>query len=122
MFIGNTACFRWTFHGITFHVPFWNALELLALEPRHIEPDGSCIRIRQAINILKGTAVVGTPKSRDSFRDIPVPESVREYAIKHRTTENKFIWEMKKKDAPCNPSTFRDHFKKALEDIPGVGC
>ena len=27
---------------------------------------------------------------------------------------------MKKKDAPCNPATFRDHFKKALEEIPGV--
>lgn len=23
-------------------------------------------------------------------------------------------------DAPCNPATFRDHFKKALEEIPGV--
>ena len=94
--------------------------ELLALEPRHIEPDGSCIHIRQAINMLKGTAVVGTPKSRDSYRDVPVPESIREYAIKLRTTEAKFIWEMKKKDAPCNPATFRDHFKKALEEIPGV--
>ena len=94
--------------------------ELLALEPRHIEPDGSCIHIRQAINMIKGTAVVGTPKSRDSYRDVPVPESIREYAIKLRTTETKFIWEMKKKDAPCNPATFRDHFKKALEEIPDV--
>ena len=42
--------------------------ELLALEPRHIEPDGSSIHIRQAINMLRGTAVVGTPKSRDSYR------------------------------------------------------
>ena len=91
-----------------------------ALEPRHIEPDGSCIHIRQAINMLKGTAVVGTPKSRDSYRDVPVPESIRPYAVKLRTTENKFVWEMKKKDAPCNPSTFREHFKKALEAIPEV--
>ena len=42
--------------------------ELLALEPEHIEPDGSCIHIRQAINMVKGTATVGTPKSRDSYR------------------------------------------------------
>ena len=94
--------------------------ELLALEPRHIEPDGSCIHIRQAINMLKGTAVVGTPTSRDSYRDVPVPESIRPYAVKLRSTENKFVWEMKKKDAPCNPSTFREHFKKALEAVPNV--
>lgn len=73
--------------------------ELLALEPRHIEPDGSCIHIRQAINMIKGTAVISTPKSRDSYRDVPVPESIREYAVKLRTTETKFIWEMKKKDS-----------------------
>ena len=24
------------------------------------------------------------------------------------------------RDAPCNPATFRDHFKKALEEIPSV--
>ena len=35
--------------------------EILALEPRHIEPDGSVIRIEQAINMYKGTGVVGTP-------------------------------------------------------------
>ena len=46
--------------------------------------------------MLKGTAVVGTPKARDSYRDVPVPESIRPYAVKLRTTENKFVWEMKK--------------------------
>ena len=94
--------------------------ELLALEPRHIEPDGSVIHIRQAINMLKGTAVVGTPKSRDSYRDVPVPESIRACAVKLRTTDCKYVWEMRKKDSPCNPSTFRDHFKQALAEIPGV--
>ena len=51
--------------------------ELLALEPRHIEPGGSVIHIRQAINMVKGTAYVGVPKSRDSYRDIPVPKSLQ---------------------------------------------
>ena len=94
--------------------------ELLALEPRHIEPDGSCIHVRQAINMVKGTAVVGTPKSRDSYRDVPVPENVRDCARKLRATDRTYIWEMKKEDSPCNPSAFRNHFKKALEAIPGV--
>lgn len=66
--------------------------ELLTLKPRHIEPDGSCIRIRQAINMLKGTAVFGTPKSRDSYRDVPVPENIRSYAVKLCTMENRFVY------------------------------
>ena len=94
--------------------------EILALEPRHIEPDGSCIHIRQAINMVKGTAIVGTPKSRDSYRDVPVPENVRECAIKLRTTPCKYIWEGKNAGTPCNPSTFRNHFRKALAAIDGV--
>ena len=94
--------------------------ELLALEPRHIDTDGSHIRIEQAINMQKGTAVVGLPKSRDSYRTIPVPESLRWCAVALRQTEKKFVWEERKKDNPCNPSHFRDQFRKALEAIPEV--
>lgn len=94
--------------------------ELLALEPRHIDTDGSHIRIEQAINMQKGTAVVGLPKSRDSYRTIPVPQSLQWCAVALRQTEKKFVWEERKKDNPCNPSHFRDQFRKALEAIPEV--
>lgn len=94
--------------------------EILALEPRHIEPDESVIRIEQAINMYKGTGVVGTPKSRDSYRSIPVPESLRYCAIALRNTDKRFIWEVRKKDSPCNPTHFRDQFKKTLQAIPEV--
>ena len=94
--------------------------ELLALEPRHIDTDGSHIRIEQAINMQKGTAVVGLPKSRDSYRTIPVPQSLRWCAVALRQTEKKFVREERKKDNPCNPYHFRDQFRKALEAIPEV--
>lgn len=94
--------------------------ELLALEPRHIAVDGSTIEIQQAINMVKGTAVVGVPKSRDSYRTIPVPENVRYCAVNLRDTPKKYIWELKLVDKPCNPSYFRDKFKEALEAIPQV--
>jgi integrase len=94
--------------------------ELLALEPCHIAEDGSQISIEQAVKLQKGTVVVGAPKSRDSYRTIPVPQSLRWCAIALRNTEKKFIWEERKKDNPCNPTYFRDQFKKALEAIPGV--
>lgn len=47
--------------------------ELLALEAGHIEPDGSCIHIRQAVKQVKGTVFVGATKSATSVRDVPIP-------------------------------------------------
>ena len=94
--------------------------EIMALEPKHIEKDGSIIHIEQAINMVKGTAVVGHPKSRDSYRDIPVPPNLRQYALALRNTDKTYIWEAGKKGQPCNPSYFRDEFKKAIGKIDGV--
>ena len=94
--------------------------ELLALEPRHIAEDGSMIQIRQAVNMVKGTATVGQPKSRDSYRDVPIPPTLRWCAIQLRTTNRTFVWEAGKKDQPCNPSYFRDKFKAAIGEIEGV--
>ena len=94
--------------------------ELLALEPRHIALDGSMISVRQAVNLVKGTVSVGPPKSRDSYRDIPVPPSLRPCAMAIRNTEKKYIWEVGVKDQPCNPSHFRKKFREALKQIGGV--
>ena len=47
--------------------------ELLALEAGHIEPDGSCVHIRQAVKQVKGTVFVGATKSATSVRDVPIP-------------------------------------------------
>ena len=94
--------------------------EILALEPRHIAEDGSVIQIRQAINMVKGTVTVGQPKSRDSYRDVPVPPNLRWCAVRLRNTDCKYIWEVGKKDQPCNPSYFRDKFKAAIGEIEGV--
>ena len=95
--------------------------ELLALEPRHIAEDGSSIIIEQALSRDKGTAVLGTPKSFDSYRNIPVPENIRYCARLLRDTPNKFIWESPKKPGkPCNQSYFRNLYKKALEAMEGV--
>lgn len=94
--------------------------ELLALEPHHIDEDGSMIRIRQAVNLDKGTVYVGVPKTKDSYRDVPVPECIRWCAKELRRVSTKFIFEEKKKDSPCNPSYYRDRFRKAIESVEGV--
>ena len=90
------------------------------MEPRHIEEDGSVIHIRQAVNLVKGSVHVGVPKSRDSYRDIPVPPNLRWCAKEIRRVDTKYIWEKRKKDTPCNPSNFRDEFKEAIGKIEGV--
>lgn len=95
--------------------------ELLALEPKHIAEDGSVIEIRQAINMIKGTPTIGKPKSRDSYRDVPVPPGLRRCALALRAQGGTFIWESPRKPGyPCNPSHFRDKFREALGEIPGV--
>ncbi len=70
---------------------------LLALEPKYIENDGSVIYIRQAVVQIKGTVTIGPPKSRDNYRDIPVPPSLRDCALFLRNTKNRFVWEVGKK-------------------------
>ncbi len=94
--------------------------ELLALEPHHIEKGGSVLHIRQAVNLVKGTVHVGKPKSRDSVRDIPVPPNLRWCAKELRKVETKFIFEKRKPNTPCNPTSFRDDFQKAISKIKGV--
>ena len=94
--------------------------EILALEPKHIEEDGSVIHICQAINMVKGTAVVGTPKSRDSYRDIPVPPVLRPYALFLRNGADIYIWESDKIKKPINPSHFRKLYRAEIEKIEGV--
>lgn len=87
--------------------------EIMALEPKHIEEDGSCIHIRQAVTMVKGFPKIGPPKTKTSYRDIPVPSHLREIAKEFRNTSEQFIWHGE--DVPiCNPSVFRKHFKKAL--------
>lgn len=94
--------------------------ELLALEPVHIEEDGSYIHIGQTIRMDKDTVMVCQPMSQYGYRDVPVPENVRDCAIKLRTTHCKFIWSQKDSEKPCSPSVFRKQFKEALTAIEGV--
>ena len=97
------------------------AQELLALEPHHIEEDGSIIHVRQAVNMVKGTVAVGQPKSRDSYRDIPVPPNVRYCAMNLRNTKTMYVWESPKvANQPWNPSYFRDKFKAVIAEVEGV--
>jgi hypothetical protein len=47
----------------------------------------------------RSTRYVGRPKSNDSYRQIPVPPSLRKFALALRDTDKKFIWEVGKQEA-----------------------
>lgn len=94
--------------------------ELLALEPKHIAEDGSTISICRAVNVVKGRVYVGQPKTRDSKRTVVLPENMWVYARALRNTTDKYIWQSPKRDAPCNPSYFRDKYKEAISCVDGV--
>lgn len=66
------------------------------------------------------------PTTQESYkyclkiRDIPVPLNIRPCAIKLRDTTDQFIWESPKTGLPCNPTHFRDVFRKSLEEAGDV--
>ncbi len=94
--------------------------ELLALEPYLIEPDGSVIHIRQAVKVVKGNVSVGTTKSRDSNRDVPIPESLRSLVVELRNTENKYLFQSPNKEQPFDPKHYREKFKSYVSDVGEV--
>lgn len=91
--------------------------EVLALEPQHIEPDGSCIHIRQAVNLVKGKPRIGPPKTANSVRDIPIPQSVRPSVLFLRDQAGQFLWDSGVPGQPFDPAHFRRNFQTAISAV-----
>lgn len=110
--------------GLTIRVMLGSGLrtqEFLALCPEHIEPDGSMIHVRQALKLVKGVAHIGSTKSRDGMRDVPIATEFRPYLVALRAMHGEtFVWQSTRKDIPINPTRFRDYFRDALEQVDGV--
>ena len=94
--------------------------ELLALTPDSIAPDGSSLTVSNAVTMVRGTAVISTPKSHAGYRIIPIPEIARRSAIFLRSCETDYIWSVGDPHKPANPSTFRTAYKKVIDAIPNV--
>lgn len=95
--------------------------ELLALQPKHIEPDGSWIYVRQAVSLVHGEVVISEPKSYKSYRKVSVPSNIQKYAIALRNTDDMFIFQSPNdSQKPINPTTFRKHYRDAFNNVPGI--
>ena len=94
--------------------------ELLALEPRLIEEDGSTIHIRQAVKTVAGRVEIGEPKSRDSTRDVLIPQGLRSMVVRLRSTEDKYIFQSPRSEQPFDPKHYRDKFKAYIGEVDEV--
>ena len=92
--------------------------ELLGLEVKHIAPDGSSLKIEQAVSQDHGKAYLGPPKSRSGYRDIPIPEKLRYCAVALRDNaiqnHRSFIWYSTRGTDFINPSCFRNYFRREI--------
>lgn len=95
--------------------------ELLALQPEDIAEDGSEIRVNKAIKMVDGKPTIGPPKSKRSYRSVPIPEDYRPYAGYLRTHGGKtFIWTSSRQNLLYSVGTFRNKYYAALKRVPGV--
>ena len=78
------------------------------------------IRIRQAVKTVAGRVEIGEPKSRDSRRDVPVPQGLRSMVVRLRNTEDKYIFQSPNREQPFDPKHYRDKFKTYLEALGDV--
>lgn len=95
--------------------------EVLALGPDDIAEDGSTISVTKAIKIVDATPMMGPPKSKRSYRTIPVPERFQPIAMKLRDHGmNGLIWYNNATQPYFTVSAFRHRFYSAISQIDGV--
>lgn len=95
--------------------------ELLALKKEDISEDRATIKVNKAIKTIDGAAKLGPPKNEQSDRIISIPEDYRKYAVFIRENgAEPFIWSSSVLRPLCRVHTYRNRYKKALEEISGV--
>ena len=94
--------------------------ELLGLEPEHIAKNGTTLFIRQAVQHIHGKVRVGDTKSESGVRDIPIPSFAQESALFLRVNANDGFVMQGKFDLPMNATTWRKHYRLAMESVADV--
>lgn len=97
--------------------------ELIALAPGDIAEDGSAVTVNKAIKMVADIPQLGTPKSKHSYRTVPVPEEGRTGALylKHHGGQT-LIWSLPGRNPYYSVRCFRRRYCNALGRIEGVRC
>lgn len=95
--------------------------ELIALAPTDIAKDGSTIEVSKAIKMVNNHPVLGTPKSKSSYRTIPIPEETRASARFLREHGGQtLIWSLPGRNPYYSVGAFRRRYYNALKQIENV--
>lgn len=95
--------------------------ELLGLTTMDIAPDGSYVNVCRAVKIEKGGGMyIGDVKAERRERVTPVPPESRPSAVFLRSNSNGFILQGRNPELPIHPTTYRDFYKSAISQVPGV--
>ena len=116
---------RYDLMGHSVHLMLGTGLrvqEVLALTANDIAEDGSSVTVTKAIKSVNGKPMLGPPKSKSSYRTVPVPVQYRVSARYLRTHGGtKFIWESSKnEELYYSVPSFRQRYYRAIARVDGV--
>lgn len=99
--------------------------ELSELRRKDIDLDGGFVRVRRAVSLIRGTAVVTTPKGRGGLRDVLIPPAlmptIRNHLRDHvqNWSESLLFPSVSDPDRHLSPSVLNQMFARA-RDVVGL--
>ena len=91
--------------------------ELLALLPRNIDREKCCIHVTNAMTRVNGSPTLGSTKTPESVRTIPVTPEIMRLIEPRIRGENDYLFTNRVEGLMMNPRTLLKHYKKALDTV-----
>jgi integrase len=90
--------------------------ELLAMRRQNVNTENACIYITHSATRINGKPTLGTPKTQESVRTIPVSDWVLKLIAARLPPDDGFIFQCRNGDI-WSPRSFLRAYKKALEQM-----
>jgi len=90
--------------------------ELLAMRRQNVSAENSCIYVTHSATRINGKPTLGTPKTPESIRTIPVNDKVLVLITMRLPNDDGFMFQCKNGDI-WSPRSFLRAYKKALEQV-----
>ena len=90
--------------------------ELLAMRRQNVSNENACIHVTHSATRVNGKPTLGTPKTPESIRVIPVSDWVLRLITERLPEDNGFMFQCKNGDI-WSPRSFLRAYKKALEQV-----
>lgn len=99
--------------------------EICALRWRDIDTDSGVINVRQTIqriylieaNVRRTELVLGTPKTKNSIRDIPMTKDLIKLLKPLKRVVNESFFVLTNDRKPTEPRTYRNYYKQFMREL-----